>query len=86
MPGFNPEKETRPEIEGRSLRADGWPDGIIEDDRKCWICGAPTRYQHCKIICIECGFMRDCSDPYVFGGHFILSCETLIVFTDRRIQ
>lgn len=33
------------------------------DDEACWVCGAPTDYRKCKIICTVCGFMRDCSDP-----------------------
>ena len=33
------------------------------DDSVCWICGAPVIKRHCKIVCVECGFTRDCSDP-----------------------
>jgi hypothetical protein len=33
------------------------------DDGECWLCGAPTEERHCKIVCRNCGFMRDCSDP-----------------------
>ena len=29
----------------------------------CDICGGPTHERHCKIICLNCGFTRDCSDP-----------------------
>ena len=40
--------------------------------RRCWnvaegelcdICGFPMLDVHCKLICRNCGFMRDCSDP-----------------------
>jgi 8-oxo-dGTP diphosphatase len=34
-----------------------------EDDTYCWMCGAAVEKRHCKIICLSCGFMRDCSDP-----------------------
>lgn len=34
-----------------------------EDNTTCWICGGPVIQLHCKIICRNCGFMRDCSDP-----------------------
>jgi 8-oxo-dGTP diphosphatase len=34
-----------------------------EDDTYCWMCGAPVEKRHCKIICLSCGFTRDCSDP-----------------------
>ena len=39
------------------------PTVIRRDDAVCWICGAASLYVHCKIICKNCGFMRDCSDP-----------------------
>ncbi|HEV8244088.1 MAG TPA: hypothetical protein VGQ07_08840 [Nitrospirales bacterium] len=29
----------------------------------CDICGCPMLDVHCKLICRNCGFMRDCSDP-----------------------
>lgn len=29
----------------------------------CELCGGPTTEVHCKIICLKCGFKRDCSDP-----------------------
>lgn len=34
-----------------------------EDDTYCWMCGAAVDKRHCKIICLACGFTRDCSDP-----------------------
>ena len=29
----------------------------------CELCGGPTLERHCKIVCLNCGFQRDCSDP-----------------------
>lgn len=29
----------------------------------CDVCGGPTYELRCKIICLRCGFTRDCSDP-----------------------
>ena len=29
----------------------------------CEICGHAMDEQHCKIICKNCGYTRDCSDP-----------------------
>jgi 8-oxo-dGTP diphosphatase len=34
-----------------------------KDDTYCWMCGGPVDKRHCKIICLSCGFTRDCSDP-----------------------
>lgn len=31
-------------------------------DAKCDVCAGPTYELHCKIICRNCGYMRDCSD------------------------
>ena len=29
----------------------------------CDLCGGPMRESHCKLICDQCGYIRDCSDP-----------------------
>lgn len=29
----------------------------------CERCGTPLIERHCKLICLNCGFQRDCSDP-----------------------
>jgi len=34
-----------------------------ESDDLCWCCAGQTIKRHCKIVCTNCGFMRDCSDP-----------------------
>ncbi|MFQ5875840.1 MAG: hypothetical protein ACE5JL_18845 [Dehalococcoidia bacterium] len=33
------------------------------EQSRCDICGAPTDLIHCKDICPNCGYTRDCSDP-----------------------
>jgi 8-oxo-dGTP diphosphatase len=53
--------------------AEGTPEIVVqpafqpvyrpEDDTYCWMCGAAVEKRHCKIICLSCGFTRDCSDP-----------------------
>lgn len=30
---------------------------------RCWICDGHTIEVHFKIVCVNCGFRRDCSDP-----------------------
>lgn len=29
---------------------------------KCDICGIEMKEVHCKIVCFNCGFKKDCSD------------------------
>ena len=29
----------------------------------CSLCGSPVLERHCKLICVRCGYERDCSDP-----------------------
>ena len=29
----------------------------------CELCGATMLDRHCKVVCLNCGYMRDCSDP-----------------------
>ena len=29
----------------------------------CELCGGPIMERHCKVICLSCGYERDCSDP-----------------------
>ncbi len=48
---------------GRPQAADPAPTAADEPDTVCWRCGSPTVERHCKIVCLNCGFMRDCSDP-----------------------
>jgi hypothetical protein len=33
------------------------------DDGACDVCGALVREIHCRLVCPNCGSMRDCSDP-----------------------
>lgn len=30
---------------------------------RCVLCGAEMLNKHCKLRCMACGFVRDCSDP-----------------------
>lgn len=30
---------------------------------QCDLCGSPMIERHCKLICTQCGYLRDCSDP-----------------------
>lgn len=33
------------------------------DTFHCDICGSPMLNRHCKLLCPQCGYQRDCSDP-----------------------
>jgi len=39
------------------------PKPAAFDDEICWLCGGVTVKRNCKIVCTQCGFLRDCSDP-----------------------
>ncbi len=43
-------------LEGRVLRES--TPGLA-----CELCGGPVLERHCKVVCLNCGFHRDCSDP-----------------------
>ncbi|MCC7353141.1 MAG: hypothetical protein IT330_05225 [Anaerolineae bacterium] len=58
--GLTSGETTLPERKPSDRRTSPRPQ---KDDRECWVCGAPTVYRLCKIICTACGFTRDCSDP-----------------------
>jgi len=35
----------------------------VAADGVCDLCGWPVLDRHCKVLCLNCGYMRDCSDP-----------------------
>ena len=39
------------------------PQTLQVDRGLCDVCNAPTAEVHCKVVCPNCGFTRDCSDP-----------------------
>lgn len=44
--------------------ADARVSGFSEAESiTCSLCGSPVLERHCKLICIRCGYERDCSDP-----------------------
>lgn len=32
-------------------------------ESECELCGGPVLERHCKALCLNCGYQRDCSDP-----------------------
>ena len=36
---------------------------LLIDEMTCDICGSRMFERQCKIICPNCGYTRDCSDP-----------------------
>jgi hypothetical protein len=61
-PGWKKEAaETSPEgTEARAEPRGGAPSDPIY---YCDLCGARMLDLHCKLICEQCGYKRDCSDP-----------------------
>ena len=56
------------EVDGTGRARTNPPDaragGSGEAERiTCSLCGSPVLERHCKLICIRCGYERDCSDP-----------------------
>lgn len=49
-------RESRPR--GRALPKTEATPGLT-----CELCGGPVLDRHCKVVCLNCGFQRDCSDP-----------------------
>lgn len=39
------------------------PPGDADGALRCDLCGGPVQERHCKIVCLNCGYQRDCSDP-----------------------
>jgi hypothetical protein len=44
------------ELKGRTLKE-------ASPGLSCELCGGPVLDRHCKVVCLNCGFQRDCSDP-----------------------
>lgn len=39
------------------------PTQAMKKTVPCDLCGTPVLDLHCKLRCLACGFVRDCSDP-----------------------
>lgn len=52
--GASQGRDTRPERAHGPAEPAGTP---------CDLCGAIMRESHCKLVCDQCGYVRDCSDP-----------------------
>ena len=35
----------------------------MPEEFRCDLCGGPMLDRHCKLLCLRCGYQRDCSDP-----------------------
>jgi hypothetical protein len=38
-------------------------EALQPSDEECELCGTKMFGLHCKLICPNCGYRRDCSDP-----------------------
>ena len=57
MPGTDDKRILRPMAEEQG-QAVPEPSG-----EECEVCGAEMYGLHCKLVCPNCGYRRDCSDP-----------------------
>lgn len=62
--------EARGADAGGRLMSPGCPDahdlGAVDAAAPvafCDLCGRPMTERHCKLVCANCGYQRDCSDP-----------------------
>ena len=37
--------------------------GFAEAEGVCELCGGPVLDRNCRVVCLKCGYQRDCSDP-----------------------
>lgn len=61
-------REDRPPVEpersrGAETKEHGAVDFTPHRAPACDLCGNPMRESHCKLVCDQCGYTRDCSDP-----------------------
>jgi hypothetical protein len=52
-----PEKETSVRLQGKPKKEPDYPVQV------CEVCETEMYGLHCKIVCPNCGYKRDCSDP-----------------------
>ena len=38
-------------------------EALEDSGEECELCGAEIFSLHCKLVCPNCGYRRDCSDP-----------------------
>ncbi len=55
--------EDPPARPGREPGPGGSHPPSSEPAYRCDLCGAPMLDRHCKLLCLSCGYQRDCSDP-----------------------
>lgn len=52
--GIAPEEPPRDTGDAAAERPAAW---------LCDLCGGPMLERHCRLICVQCGYQRDCTDP-----------------------
>lgn len=60
---LNPPDALDPPDAGAPGEEGGGGRGSDDAGITCDLCGAPMLERHCKLICVRCGYQRDCSDP-----------------------
>lgn len=55
--------EADPAAESGAPAGPAGPEAAPATDHRCDLCGGPMLERHCKLVCLNCGYQRDCSDP-----------------------
>jgi hypothetical protein len=65
LPGVsNPGRPyTYPMREGEENVGIRVPEALEDSGDECELCGGEMFGLHCKLVCPNCGYRRDCSDP-----------------------
>jgi len=59
----DPSAADQPDAEPDRPRGRAMPRTEATPGLTCELCGGPVLDRHCKVVCLNCGFQRDCSDP-----------------------
>ncbi len=62
---LRPAEKKKPKEREEACRAAFPPPdgGWMETDVLCDLCETPMYELHCKLVCPNCGYKRDCNDP-----------------------
>lgn len=54
-------ERSRESVGAEGVRGSATASGLAVEE--CEVCGSEMYGLHCKLVCPNCGYRRDCSDP-----------------------